>query len=355
MRFQDRGLLRSPVVNFQDQQNVITFDETGALITAPPGAGVIAVALVSSDDRTGEILDADLVFNGRDYRFSIGDPGTRRAHFVDLQATATHEIGHILGIDHTGLMGTPARRPVMNPFDNSEAPVAARVLKPDDVAAVGCLYPSAAFSGLGCISGTVKRSDGTGAFGVQVVAYDATGNFVVSGLSGYQTGQEGDGEYALIGLPPGSYTVGIEPLDRQITSAHFTGIFFRQLFDRDFSSKLYSNAPGRPQASVVRVQAGRDISDIHLSTGPVPSGPPVAQGPVVPQPRTLALSPEGKRSNVREASFHPQAGLEAGDPSRPRKRLNDSPPRHRRGQSEDLVRIRQEGQPTYPYPVEDSP
>ena len=281
VRFNDRGLLDAPSINSRDRQNTVSFDETGTLVGAPPGAGVIAVTRVSSDDRTGEILDADLVFNGRDFRFAIGDPGTIRSPVIDLQATTTHEIGHILGIDHTGLIGTAARRPVMNPFDNSGSSGSGRVLKLDDIAAVGYLYPSDAFIGLGRISGTIKRSDGTGAFGVHVVAYDESGNFVVSGLSGYRTGRGGGGEYALVGLPPGSYTVGIEPLNGQVTSANFGGIF-SQSFDTNFTAKFYDNAPDRTQASALRVQAGQDVSGISFSTGPITSGFPVIQNPVLP-------------------------------------------------------------------------
>ena len=281
VRFNDRGLLNSPTINSRDRQNVVTFDETGAQIGAPPDAGVIAVTRVNSDSRTGEIFDADIVFNGRDFRFGVGDPASIRSPFIDLQATATHEIGHLLGIDHTGLMGPASRRPVMNPFDNRESLGAARVLKPDDIAAVGSLYPSEAFSGTGRISGTVKTPDGTGAFGVQVVAYDEAGDFVVSGLSGYRTGQGGGGEYAIAGLSPGRYVVGIEPLRGPVTSANFSGIF-RQTFTTNFSPKFYDNVPDRLQAEVLRVQAGQEVSDIHFFTGLFLPGFPAIQNPILP-------------------------------------------------------------------------
>ncbi|MSS72398.1 MAG: matrixin family metalloprotease [Candidatus Latescibacteria bacterium] len=281
VRFDDRGILGSPVTSSQDRQNVLTFDETGAQIGAPADAGVVAITRVNSDDRTGEIFDADILFNGRDFRFSVGDPSSVRPPFVDLQDVATHEIGHLLGIDHTGLTGPPLRRPTMNPFTNREAPGAARALKPDDIAAVGSLYPSEAFTGTGRISGTVLNPDGTGTFGVQVVAYDESGAFVISGLSGYRTGRGGGGEYALVGLPPGRYTVGIEPLKGSVTSANFSGLF-RQPFNTDFPPEFYDNISDPSQAEPLRVQAGQEIPGIHFFTGLFIPGFPAIQNLVLP-------------------------------------------------------------------------
>lgn len=53
VRFSDRGVLDAPAVNSRDRQNVLTFDETGSLIGAPPDAGVVAITRINVDDRTG--------------------------------------------------------------------------------------------------------------------------------------------------------------------------------------------------------------------------------------------------------------------------------------------------------------
>ena len=275
LRFEDRGTADSPVVSSRDRENVLTFDETGAQVSAPRDAGIVALTRVNSDDRTGEIFDTDIVFNGRDFRFSLTNPQLLRYPFVDLQDVATHEIGHLLGIDHTGLIGPALRRPTMNPFTNFEIQGTTRTLKPDDIAAVGFLYPSLEFSSTGRISGTVTTPDGAGAFGVHVVAYDPTGNFVVSGISGYMTGPEGGGEYAIIGLEPGRYTVGVEPLNGSINSSNFSGIFFRQRFETNFSPEFYDNVPDRIQGEELRVQRGQTLRDINFTTGLFVPGFPV--------------------------------------------------------------------------------
>ena len=145
----------------------------------------------------------------------------------------THELGHFLGLDHTALVGAPPVRPTMNPFNSTEAPRIARSLEPDDEAGVSALYSSAGAGENGTISGSVRHPDDSGAFGVHVVAYRAgTSDFVVGALSGSaggRKGQNGDGAYEISGLPPGEYQVAIEPLNGNVTTENFGGIFHASL------------------------------------------------------------------------------------------------------------------------------
>jgi hypothetical protein len=62
----------------------------------------------SGSNRNGEIIDADIEFNGVQFAFSAdgATSGTQDCE-ADLANTLTHEIGHFIGLDHTCWTGGP--------------------------------------------------------------------------------------------------------------------------------------------------------------------------------------------------------------------------------------------------------
>lgn len=82
------------VVVFREQEALWLHDEDAVAVTTVSfceGMGGVC-------DRAGEIIDADIEVNGV-FPFATGDI-TPRTRF-DLRNTLTHEVGHLLGFDHT--------------------------------------------------------------------------------------------------------------------------------------------------------------------------------------------------------------------------------------------------------------
>lgn len=61
----------------------------------PYDSNLLAVTLRYSDSSDGRLLDADIVFNGADYRWSVG------GFDFDIENTAAHEVGHFGGLGHS--------------------------------------------------------------------------------------------------------------------------------------------------------------------------------------------------------------------------------------------------------------
>ncbi len=182
----------------------------------------------------GQIFDADILFNPATQWTTGGTPGASQQ---DMQTVATHEIGHFLGLDHSGVV-----RAMMYPF----APDLLTTLGYDDVAAISTLYPkSTPDFPMGTISGTVKFANGGGVFGGHVFA-DSTS----AGASAFpnvrktpiSTLTKPDGTYTIQGVPPGSYTVGVEPLDSPVSNSNISGYasaFGRATVDTGFTTRWH--------------------------------------------------------------------------------------------------------------------
>ena len=63
------------------------------------GTGVLALSSVTFDRTTGKIVDADIEFNTADFRYTSNVSAATSA--IDYENTLTHELGHVLGLDHT--------------------------------------------------------------------------------------------------------------------------------------------------------------------------------------------------------------------------------------------------------------
>jgi Matrixin len=160
-------------------------------------------------DRYSVIIDADMVFN-RAWTFSTATPTPLQD--LDLFSVASHEFGHLLGMEHNGIAHT-----MMYPFGDLGIGQT-RELAVDDVGGIAFLYPADNFlSATAAISGVVTL-DGTGVFAAHVVAVDS-----VSGLAVMDTLSDADGNYILDGIPEGTYRILAIPLIGPLSVDNYSG------------------------------------------------------------------------------------------------------------------------------------
>src|SRR5215510_12282536 len=159
------------------------------------------------DPETGAIAEADVSINpkprseeGADLQFSTdGSPGT-----YDLEATFTHELGHLLGLDHSAVLGSTMQgRQAFNGTFGLPA-LTERTLSEDDRQKIRSLYGPKLR--LGRIEGRLADNRTPGALtplnGVNVwVENVANGRVIASDVTAE------DGTYHLEGLAPGQYRV----------------------------------------------------------------------------------------------------------------------------------------------------
>jgi hypothetical protein len=256
--FNDLKLTDQMFLSPTDNTNVIGFDETNGTGLFPPGSGIIALTLLSYEDEEfegrfdGRIKDADLIFNGAEFDFGENGEPDR----IDLQSVATHEIGHICGLDHSFLQHTDPVTlsldvPTMYPFIDL-GDTRARSLEPDDIAGITELYPDEEIDEIvhGSISGRVTRAVAKGfinpvqpLFGVDIVAYQGD-TPVVSTIT------RTNGVFRMFGVPAGEYILRAIPV-----FPSFLGL--PQTPETDIQSQFFDSAGLSTDASPVTVTAGR--------------------------------------------------------------------------------------------------
>jgi hypothetical protein len=202
-----------------DGVSLITIADTPANRTFFGGQGQRPGKANVIFDGNGNITEADVAVNPVSTRidpntgaevptfFSTdGTPGS-----YDLESTLTHEIGHLLGLEHSGVVGA-TMQPRQGTNGTYDLPnFTTRSLSSDDIAGVRSIYGP--HGGLGSIAGTVTYSNGAAAFGAHVFAEDASTGRVVAGNVTLL-----NGSYRIDSLPPGQYRVVAEYLDEPVVA-----------------------------------------------------------------------------------------------------------------------------------------
>lgn len=220
--------------------HLLLFDEDNSSGYFPSGSGTVAITPIWFYGG-GSISDADVLFNGKGFNFTTSGQAGR----FDVQDVATHELGHLLGLDHTGVAGAS-----MYPYVDTSV-VLHRSLAGDDIGGMRELYPDGSF---GRLSGRVRRADNSTVAGAWVCARGSDGRIVGGGLANNQ------GLYTIEGLDPGDYTVYARPLDKPVSSGNLTsGHVVQTDFGATHLPGVYSVAAGQTRA-VSDLIVGPDVS-----------------------------------------------------------------------------------------------
>lgn len=129
-----------------DRRNTIMWVDTGwTSLNFRPPSNALAVTLSSFDASSGAVVDADIYFNAQSFSWAVVDDASED-NFVDVQNIATHEIGHLIGLDHSSvsLFETEDDLAEATMFYASEAgETSRRTPSSDDVKGVKNLYGTA--------------------------------------------------------------------------------------------------------------------------------------------------------------------------------------------------------------------
>ncbi len=133
--FQNGGLTETDRFISDDGENVVVFHDE----SWPYSSGALALTSVTADSN-GVIVNADMEINGVDHVFADAETETDK---WDVQNTVTHEAGHMLGLDHTGVDDATMA------FDARPGEIKKRDLHPDDIEGLCTIYDPANFDGDG--------------------------------------------------------------------------------------------------------------------------------------------------------------------------------------------------------------
>lgn len=209
--------------NQPDGVSLITIANTSENSAAFSGRDAPGFTRIFFNSQTGAISEADLVINPNQLFSTDGTTGT-----FDLESVLTHEIGHMLGLEHSAVIGATMQPRLAR---NGVYTLPARTmstLSSDDRLGVRSIYnPTSTSGATGSISGTLTFANASAVFGAHVFAIEASTGRVAAGNISLP-----NGAYRIDGLAAGSYRVVAEPLDEPVAASEIAtqrGAYFALL------------------------------------------------------------------------------------------------------------------------------
>ncbi len=200
----------SPAGNAGDGTSLVTIAQTpeNLLVFGGESAEISARTRVFFN-RKGEISEADIILNPYQQFSTDGSAGT-----FDFESTLTHEIGHLLGLDHSSIIGaTMNEHQGKNGIFNLSS-FSPRTLSEDDISQIRAIYGARDEDDCcGAIDGKISLSNGKAAKGFNLWLEESETGRVVLGSK-----INPDGSFLLKGLPARKYQIYI-----QDSASNFSG------------------------------------------------------------------------------------------------------------------------------------
>ena len=259
--------------NPADGNSVMTITDTPAHRSVV--GDFLAITLFRFDG-SGTITDTDIIYNpapldGNSNVVAFSTDHTLNTY--DLRAVTTHELGHSLGANHSGVVGATMYQNLVEvaTFTTvAEATFQSR-LSPDDIAFLTTAYPAPGASGLfGRISGAVTFNGGGAIKGGLVQAIDPTSGIAINGITDLN-----DGSYTIFNVPPGSYRVFAQPLNGPVNpvnlnlaSSQVSASFRTTFAGGNASPQIVAVGAGGAATANIAVDTGTPVLQIaYLGTG----------------------------------------------------------------------------------------
>ncbi len=219
-----RAALRQSLATWEEAANirfeVVVTDDQTVSPSGPAGDGVNLITIAPSSDNVllfgkqnestpattriffdpaGRITEADIVLNPFQQFSTDGTFGT-----FDLESTLTHEIGHMLGLDHSSIYGSTMYPNHGKNGVYSISQMNARTLSLSDLSSVRGLYPENVLEPdcCGTVYGRLTNSEREAASVAELWLEDVESGRVVASVRASE-----DGTYRLSGISDGRYRV----------------------------------------------------------------------------------------------------------------------------------------------------
>ncbi|MBW6500589.1 MAG: Ig-like domain-containing protein [Bacteroidales bacterium] len=248
----------------------------------PPGVLAIAAKTlkVNPSSEYVEIIDADIVFNPAYVNHPEYNLGTGTNGYFDIQSVTTHEIGHVIGLIHSGVVSSTM-------FFTLGQGTAVRDLETDDIAWTGYRYPKEPdySSGYGTISGNITYGyNGDAVAGALVYAINTATKDSVHAYS------DAWGNYIVPVPAPANYNIYIEPLDGGVNGYNLKPCNISVYV---YCNTIYTDYPGEfcsPGES--STESSDDPVDILVSPGSESSGNNIITDLDITPPSVISVLPE---------------------------------------------------------------